>query len=58
MLTNDLLKRHMFKFGVIRSYKMAKNHQKSLLYANEQYANELIYIFIQLFKTSVSNLFM
>ena len=58
MLTNDLLKRHMFKFIVIRLTNRQRITKKSLFYANEQHANELICICIQLFKTSVSSLFM
>ena len=45
MLANDLLKRYMFNFGVIRSYKMAKNHQKiTVLW---KWANLHIYSIIQ-----------
>ena len=43
MLTNDLLNRHMFKFEVTISYNMTKMKNKLLFYANEQYANELIF---------------
>ena len=58
MLTNDLLKRHMFKFGVTSSYKSQGMTNKSLFYVNEQYANELICIFIQFFKKRISSLSM
>ena len=50
MLTNDLFKKHMFKFGVTCSYKMEKNHQKVSFMQMSNMQNELVCIFIQLYK--------